>query len=102
MYRGKKELRVIDCVIRGIFKFFNMKYMGQKKYNIYIILQLIKVNQLDLVLFVGEALVGNEVVDQLIKFNQVLVDYFNMINFRFIDGIILIKFDIIDDKVYVF
>lgn len=101
MYRGKKELRVIDCVIWGIFKFFNMKYMGQKKYNIYIILQLIKVNQLDLVLFVGEALVGNEVVDQLIKFNQVLVDYFNMINFRFIDGIILIKFDIIDDKVYV-
>lgn len=34
-------------------------------------LQLIKVNNPDLVLFVGEALVGNEAVDQLTKFNQV-------------------------------
>lgn len=75
--------------------------MGQKKYNIYIILQLIKVNQPDLVLFVGEALVGNEAVDQLTKFNQALADHSNMTNPRLIDGIILTKFDTIDDKVHV-
>lgn len=61
--------------------------------------QLIKVNQPDLVLFVGEALVGNEAVDQLTKFNQALADHSNMTNPRLIDGIILTKFDTIDDKV---
>lgn len=62
-------------------------------------MQLIKVNQPDLVLFVGEALVGNEAVDQLTKFNQALADNSNMTNPRLIDGIILTKFDTIDDKV---
>lgn len=33
--------------------------------------KLINLNQPDLVLFVGEALVGNDAVDQLSKFNQV-------------------------------
>jgi len=33
--------------------------------------KLINLNSPDLVLFVGEALVGNDVVDQLSKFNQV-------------------------------
>ncbi|XP_064595569.1 signal recognition particle receptor subunit alpha-like [Liolophura sinensis] len=61
--------------------------------------KLIKVNQPDLVLFVGEALVGNEAVDQLTKFNQALADHSNMENPRLIDGIILTKFDTIDDKV---
>ncbi|XP_052805260.1 signal recognition particle receptor subunit alpha-like isoform X2 [Mya arenaria] len=61
--------------------------------------KLIKVNQPDLVLFVGEALVGNEAVDQLTKFNQALADHSNMTNPRLIDGIILSKFDTIDDKV---
>lgn len=61
--------------------------------------KLIRVNQPDLVLFVGEALVGNEAVDQLVKFNQALADYSNMTNPRLIDGIILTKFDTIDDKV---
>lgn len=61
--------------------------------------KLIKVNQPDLVLFVGEALVGNEAVDQLTKFNQALADNSNMTNPRLIDGIILTKFDTIDDKV---
>ncbi|XP_029647624.1 signal recognition particle receptor subunit alpha isoform X1 [Octopus sinensis] len=61
--------------------------------------KLIKVNQPDLVLFVGEALVGNEAVDQLTKFNQALADNSNMANPRLIDGIILTKFDTIDDKV---
>ena len=63
------------------------------------LLQLIKVNQPDLVLFVGEALVGNEAVDQLTKFNQALADHSNMDNPRLIDGILLTKFDTIDDKV---
>ncbi|CAH1797097.1 unnamed protein product [Owenia fusiformis] len=61
--------------------------------------KLIKVNTPDLVLFVGEALVGNEAVDQLTKFNQALADHSNMENPRIIDGILLTKFDTIDDKV---
>lgn len=61
--------------------------------------QLIKVNQPDLVLFVGEALVGNEAVDQLVKFNQALADHSQQENPHLIDGIVLTKFDTIDDKV---
>lgn len=61
--------------------------------------KLIKINQPDLVLFVGEALVGNEAVDQLTKFNQALADHSNMAKPRLIDGIVLTKFDTIDDKV---
>ena len=33
------------------------------------------VNAPDLVLFVGEALVGNEAIDQLVKFNAALADH---------------------------
>lgn len=61
--------------------------------------KLIKVNEPDLVLFVGEALVGNEAVDQLVKFNQALADYSAMENPHVVDGIVLTKFDTIDDKV---
>lgn len=61
--------------------------------------KLIKVNEPDLVLFVGEALVGNEAVDQLVKFNQALADYSASSNPHIIDGIVLTKFDTIDDKV---
>ncbi|XP_066583425.1 signal recognition particle receptor subunit alpha homolog [Prorops nasuta] len=61
--------------------------------------KLIKVNDPDLVLFVGEALVGNEAVDQLIKFNQALANYSESENPHLIDGIVLTKFDTIDDKV---
>lgn len=64
-----------------------------------VLVKFIIVNIFDLVLFVGEVLVGNEVVDQLVKFNRVLVDYFMVQIFWFIDGIVFIKFDIIDDKV---
>jgi hypothetical protein len=49
---------------------------------------------------VGEALVGNEAVDQLVKFNQALADHSDVqTNPRLIDGIVLTKFDTIDDKV---
>ncbi|KAK7871410.1 hypothetical protein R5R35_006111 [Gryllus longicercus] len=61
--------------------------------------KLIKVNQPDLVLFVGEALVGNEAVDQLVKFNQSLADHSSSESPHLIDGIVLTKFDTIDDKV---
>lgn len=53
----------------------------------------------DLILFVGEALVGNDGVDQLKEFNQSLMDLSQESNPRLIDGIILSKFDTIDDKV---
>uniref|UniRef100_A0A671V8S8 SRP receptor subunit alpha n=1 Tax=Sparus aurata TaxID=8175 RepID=A0A671V8S8_SPAAU len=61
--------------------------------------KLIAVNMPDLVLFVGEALVGNEAVDQLVKFNQALADHSMTDKPRLIDGIVLTKFDTIDDKV---
>ncbi|KAL3999043.1 SRP54-type protein GTPase domain family protein [Acanthocheilonema viteae] len=62
--------------------------------------KLIQINKPDLVLFVGEALVGNEAVDQLVKFNQALADHAALgAESRLIDGIVLTKFDTIDDKV---
>eukprot|EP00761_Pharyngomonas_kirbyi_P003427 gb/GECH01003431.1/.p1 GENE.gb/GECH01003431.1/~~gb/GECH01003431.1/.p1 ORF type:complete len:559 (+),score=132.54 gb/GECH01003431.1/:1-1677(+) len=61
--------------------------------------KLITVNRPDLVLFVGEALVGNDAVDQLHKFNQSLIDFSTETEPRLIDGIVLTKFDTIDDKV---
>jgi len=61
--------------------------------------KLIGVNDPDLVLFVGEALVGNEAVDQLVKFNRALADHSQKENPHTIDGIVLTKFDTIDDKV---
>lgn len=62
--------------------------------------KLINVNQPDLILFVGEALVGNKAVEQLTRFNQALIDHASeMQQPRTIDGIFLTKFDTIDDKV---
>nr|KAJ3422027.1 hypothetical protein HK105_001473 [Polyrhizophydium stewartii] len=61
--------------------------------------KLIAVNSPDKIVFVGEALVGNEAVDQLSKFNQALRDFSGLRDPRQIDGMILTKFDTIDDKV---
>lgn len=61
--------------------------------------QLIEVNQPDIILFVGEALTGNDSVDQLKKFNQALIDNSRQKEPRVIDGILLTKFDTVDDKV---
>ncbi|XP_062209534.1 uncharacterized protein LOC133911345 [Phragmites australis] len=61
--------------------------------------KLINLNSPDLVLFVGEALVGNDAVDQLTKFDQKLADLSAVPAARLIDGILLTKFDTIDDKV---
>jgi len=60
---------------------------------------LICTNTPELVLFVGEALVGNDAVDQLTKFNQRLLDLSTSRKPHAIDGILLTKFDTIDDKV---
>ncbi|KAH7729958.1 Protein F38A1.8 [Aphelenchoides avenae] len=51
---------------------------------------LIQASKPDLVLFVGEALVGNEAVDQLVKFNQALANHSatNDKQPRLIDGIV--------------
>ena len=58
--------------------------------------QLVALNSPQKLVFVGEALVGNEAVDQLSQFNKSLLDVGCP---RRIDGIILTKFDTIDDKV---
>ncbi|VDL74184.1 unnamed protein product [Nippostrongylus brasiliensis] len=60
--------------------------------------KLIRVNEPDLVLFVGEALVGNEAVDQLALADNATPGAPP----RLIDGIVLTKFDTIDDKPIVF
>ncbi|KAJ2005873.1 hypothetical protein H4R26_001715 [Coemansia thaxteri] len=61
--------------------------------------KLVSVNSPDKIMFVGEALVGNEAVDQLQKFNQAMRDFSGQSKPRHIDGIILTKFDTIDDRV---
>lgn len=62
--------------------------------------KLVSRNQPDLILFVGEALVGNEAVDQVVKFNDALRVFSpTPAEARQIDGIVLTKFDTIDDKV---
>jgi len=61
--------------------------------------KLVEVNRPDRLFFVGEALVGNDAVDQLKKFNSALSDNQTSASPRLIDGIVLTKFDTIDDKV---
>jgi len=60
---------------------------------------LVGVNSPDVVLFIGEALAGNDSVDQLKNFNKSLMDYSVGKVARGIDGIILTKFDTVDEKV---
>lgn len=62
--------------------------------------KLVAINSPDLVLFVGEALVGNDAIDQVTKFNRSLVDLSaDPRNPRGIDGMLLTKYDTVDDKV---
>lgn len=51
--------------------------------------KLIYLNNPDLVLFVGEALVGNDAVDQLSKFNQVELHTFSWIPVFFVELFVL-------------
>lgn len=61
--------------------------------------KLVTVNSPDKIIFVGEALVGNEAVDQLTKFDRALKDFSGAgagaARRRGIDGILLTKFDTI-------
>ena len=78
--------------------------------------RLVNLNNPDVVLFIGEALAGNDGIDQLTKFNlalkemsanlnknpneeNALLDKRSGMNGREIDGVILSKFDTVDDKV---
>lgn len=61
--------------------------------------RLVILNNPNLIIFIGEALVGNDGLDQLTKFNKSLIDLSERDNIREIDGVILSKFDTVDDKV---
>ncbi len=63
--------------------------------------KLVFVNNPDKILFVGEALVGNEAVDQLSKFDRALRDFSGaggVSKGRGIDGMLVTKWDTVDDK----
>ena len=66
-------------------------------------LKLVATNNPDKIIFVGEALVGNEAVDQLSKFDRALRDFSSAAgaarNERGIDGMLVTKWDTVDDKV---
>jgi len=63
--------------------------------------KLVAVNNPDKIIFVGEALVGNEAVDQLTKFDRALRDFSasGVGRGRGIDGMLVTKWDTVDDKV---
>ncbi|KAF8163146.1 signal recognition particle binding protein [Crassisporium funariophilum] len=64
--------------------------------------KLVSVNSPDKIIFVGEALVGNEAVDQLTKFDRALRDFSSASGAgkgRGIDGMLVTKWDTVDDKV---
>jgi signal recognition particle receptor subunit alpha len=62
--------------------------------------KLVYVNNPDKILFVGEALVGNEAADQLTKFDRALRDFSGAgaSKGRGIDGMLVTKWDTVDDK----
>jgi signal recognition particle receptor subunit alpha len=65
--------------------------------------KLVATNNPDKIIFVGEALVGNEAVDQLTKFDRALKDFSasgsGTGQGRGIDGTLVTKWDTVDDKV---
>ncbi|KAF8522130.1 signal recognition particle binding protein [Hysterangium stoloniferum] len=65
--------------------------------------KLVSTNNPDKIIFVGEALVGNEAVDQLSKFDRSLRDFSTGAGGpgkgRGIDGMLVTKWDTVDDKV---
>lgn len=64
--------------------------------------KLVSTNNPDKIIFVGEALVGNEAVDQLTKFDRALRDFSSASGSgkeRGIDGMLVTKWDTVDDKV---
>lgn len=64
--------------------------------------KLVATNNPDKIVFVGEALVGNEAVDQLTKFDRALKDFSGKnggSGGRGLDGMLITKWDTVDDKV---
>jgi len=61
--------------------------------------KLLLLNKPDLTLFVGEALVGNDGINQILQFERRLHALTGTDKNTVIDGIFLTKFDTIDDKV---
>lgn len=61
------------------------------------------INNPDKIIFVGEALVGNEAVDQLTKFDRAMRDFTASSagagKERGIDGMLVTKWDTVDDRV---
>ena len=90
-----------EPLMRALAKVRCFTVLSSATSSLELILQLVSVNNPDKILFVGEAVVGNEAVDQLTKFNRSLRDFSGLSNARVrgIDGMILTKMDIIDDKV---
>jgi len=64
--------------------------------------RLVDLNQPDLVIFVGEALAGNDGVDQLTNFNKSLIDMSSHERSREIDAVLVTKFDTVDDRGNIF
>ena len=58
--------------------------------------KLVSVNRPDKIIFVGEALVGNEAVDQITKFDRAMKDFSGVSNPRGLDGSLLTKWDTVD------
>jgi signal recognition particle receptor subunit alpha len=63
------------------------------------ITSLVALNNPDLVLFVGEALAGNDSVDQLVHFNKALATYSSQPSPHVIDGLVISKFETVDEKI---
>ncbi|XP_061385308.1 signal recognition particle protein-like [Danaus plexippus] len=64
------------------------------------LVKLITINNPDLILFIGEALFGNDSVDQLKKFHKCLINYAPYSKEpRSIDGLIITKMDTVDEKI---
>ena len=66
--------------------------------------RLVNINSPDVILFIGEAVAGSDIIDQLVKFNASLKHFTALSEAgrgegREIDGILLSKYDIVDDKV---
>lgn len=62
--------------------------------------KLVFLNSPDLVLFVGEALTGNDSIDQVRVFDRSLIDYSpDPQGGRGVDGLLVTKYDTVDEKV---
>lgn len=86
------------------YKLTKLEYSNLTRCSLYV--QLVATNSPDKIIFVGEALVGNEAVDQLSKFDRALRDFSSISGAtgrgRGIDGMLVTKWDTVDDKASLF